>query len=57
MKIWKLTVEIETEDSYSAKEVLNKIDQDANRGDGIYIKVKDKETRLKLVKKMSDYGN
>jgi hypothetical protein len=57
MKIWTLTVEIETEDSYSAKEVLKKIDQDVNRGDGIYIKVKDKETRIKLVKKMSDYGN
>jgi hypothetical protein len=57
MKIWTLTVEIETEDSFNAKELLKKIDQDVNRGDGIYVKVKDKETRLKLVKKMSDYGN
>lgn len=39
MKTWSLKVEIESEDGFSARAILKKLDLLVNTGDGIYMGV------------------
>jgi hypothetical protein len=55
MKLWKLTIEIESEDEFNtAEEILTKLDLEANRGDGIYLMVDSKKTKVKFLKEIPD---
>lgn len=55
MKIWKLTTTVHSEDDFDAAKVLRMIDRDANRGDGIYVKVTGgKKPLLKLIRKVKE---
>ena len=49
MKIWKLICDIESENEFDAEDLLSRIDQEVNRGDGFYVDTTSKKTELILV--------
>ena len=60
MKVWKLETTVDSDDEYDAAKVLSQIDRDANRGDGIHIRVlqgftnRPLKSRIRLLRKVKD---
>jgi hypothetical protein len=53
MKIWKIEAYIESEDEICRKDILKKIYNDFNTGDGLYLET-EKNFSLRLVKKAKE---
>ena len=53
MKIWKIEAFIESEDEICRKDILKKIYNDFNNGDGIYLET-EKNFSLRLVKRVEE---
>ena len=53
MKRWELKTIISSDDALDGVDILRRIDQDANRGDGIYIDV-GSEAELVLIEQIPD---
>lgn len=58
MKIWRIETTITSEDEYDEQKIFAQIDRDLNRGDGIYMRVPQRDLRakiaLKFVRKVKD---
>lgn len=52
MKRWRLSVIVETEDSYTPKQVLGQLDMKVNDGDGLYMELG--KRNIKLLETLKD---
>ena len=52
MKKWILTTEIETDDTFTKKEIRRQIDRYVNRGDGMHVEIN--KSKIELTKSIPD---
>lgn len=51
MKTWTITTVIETENEWKVADLRNRLDDVVNRGDGMYMEVRPKVAKIKMIKK------
>ena len=52
MKTWEMTVKIESSTDMDLNDMIRKIDQDINRGDGLWLDLKNAKISLKAITKI-----